>query len=76
MAQGGKALGIAGIVGLIITILLIFVLFRSCHQGNNPQSTDDVREELEEGLDEPESELDSRLIPAEAPPHPFAFALT
>ena len=48
MAQGSKVFGITGAIGLVILVVLTFVLVRSCHQGNDPQSTDDV-EELESG---------------------------
>lgn len=50
MAQGGKALGITGIIGLVILVVFIFVFTRSCHQGNDPQSTDDLPDEAESSL--------------------------
>ena len=50
MAQGGKALGITGVIGLVILVVFIFVFARSCHQGNNPQSTDDVPQDPESSL--------------------------
>ena len=63
MAQGSKVFGITGAIGLIILVVLTFVLVRSCHQGNNPQSTDDVEE------------VESRWVPpAEAYPAAFALA--
>ena len=64
MAQGSKAFGITGAIGLIILVVLTFVLVRSCHQGNNPQSTDDLPEELE-----------SRWMPTPPEAYPAAFAL-
>lgn len=71
MAQGGKALGITGVIGLIILVVFIFVFTRSCHQGNNPQSLDDVPDDV---LEEQESSLLMQPLPAAQPASPLMIA--